>query len=205
MSLVKDYDELNKLADEIVNTIGAINEKYLNEDMEYPYGDVSKLMNRYDVMLGKVLRKRYSLFSDFLNKINSKRRDTVRGLEALNKYELLNIASNNSILQLLELFSDKKLYDEDSRKILNDKIFPIVKNMNLSGVVSLYKKIKEKTYDENSLRNLQEMFVGYIISNILHDPVRGRSRSAVVWSYEEICKNILNEESLKLIDKEKSR
>ena len=201
MSLVKEYDKLNKLADEVVKDIGVINEKYLNEDIEYPHGDVSKLMDRYDVMLGKVLRKRYSLISIFLSKINSKRRDTVRSLESLNKHEILNTASNNTIMQLLELFSDKKLYDEDNRKILNDKIFPIVKNMNLSGVVSLYKKIKEKTYDENALRNLQEMFVEYIISNILHDPVKGRTRGAVVWTYEEICKNILNEESLKLIDK----
>ena len=42
------------------------------------------------------------------------------------------------------------------------------------------------------------MFVEYIISNILNDPARKGVKSGVVWTYKEICYNILDEDVLKI-------
>jgi hypothetical protein len=68
----------------------------------------------------------------------------------------------------------------------------------LRYTIYLYRKSKDVvSNDSEILAYLQEMFVGYIISNIVHNPARGRIRSSVVWTYEEICMNILNEEVLK--------
>ena len=82
MGLVKDYSELNKIAEDISKKISEINLKYLNSDVDYPYDEVSKLIGKYDAMLGKVLKKRYSSISEFLSKIDSKRGKIVDELDA---------------------------------------------------------------------------------------------------------------------------
>ena len=199
MGLVKDYSELNKIAEDISKKISEINLKYLNSDVDYPYDEVSKLIGKYDAMLGKVLKKRYSSISEFLSKIDSKRGKIVDELDAPSKYEVLNMASESNIEAILNYLANSRLDDENSKKIVGDKIFPIVKDMDLKNIIYLYRQSKNVvSNDNNTLGYLKDMFVGYIISNIVHNPARGRVRSSVIWTYEEVCENILKEDMLKV-------
>ena len=205
MGLVKDYSELNKIANDVVKKISDINEKYLNSDGEYPYSEVNELINKYDMMLGKILKKKYSFVSEFLNKIDSKRSEKVDELDAPNKYEVLNMASEDSINEILYYLSKNyKIEDRDNKKIVADKIFPIVKDMDLKNTIYLYRQSK-KMVSGDSLGYLQDMFVGFIISNIVHNPARGRARSSVIWTYEEVCKNILEEDMISVDSNSKSK
>ena len=57
MSLVKKYEQLNKVALELVETIRLINEEYLKRDIndiQYPYDEVSKLANEFDLKYKKL-------------------------------------------------------------------------------------------------------------------------------------------------------
>ena len=197
MRLVKDYLELNKIAKEMVKEISEINEKYLNNDGNYPYDEVDKLIDKYDAMLQKLLKKRYSSFSEFLNSINSNRSEKVSKLYAPSKYEVLNMASRENINDILYYLSQNyKIEEEETMKKVGDKIFPIVKGMDLGNIIDLYRQSK-KIVSGDSLGYLQSLFVGYIISNMVHNPARGKVRSNVLWTYEEVCKNILKEEVLR--------
>jgi len=208
MSIKKDYLQLNKMADEIVDSISSINEKYLDDNIEYPYNEVYILVDKYDLMLRKVLKKRYSLVNDVLNKINPKRKDMLVELDAPNKYEILNMASERNISKLLDFFKNNSLVDDESSQYIKHKMFPVIKNMELKNITYLYRECKQiVSQDSYSLGKLQNMFVGYIISNIMHDPARGMSgyRTSMLWTYEEVCKNILKEEVLEVDNNKMNR
>lgn len=207
MSLVNSYVELNRVADEMIATIKNINERYFNEDIEYPNNEISMFLNKYDVMFKRVIRKRNSIVNKILNKINKKRQKQLDGMKILDRYEVHNKASVESISLILDTFEQNKL-TEDSRVEVKEKLFPVVNGFSLYYLVELYpkcKKCERIQRSANGLAYLQEMFVEFIIANILHDNMRKGLKSGVVWSYQEICNNILDEKPYKIISINKDK
>ena len=130
----------------------------------------------------------------------------IEELDAPSKYEVLNMASEKNIEQILNYLSNNELDDENNKKIVVNKIFPIVKNMDLKNTIYLYRRSKNIVgNDANALGYLQEMFVGYIVSNFAHNPARRGARRSVGWTYEEICKDILKEDVLSVDTDSKSK
>ena len=65
------------------------------------------------------------------------------------------------------------------------------------NILKAEKKCDRILHNGNALAYLQEIFVEYIISNILSEQKRKGVKSGVIWSYKEICYKILDESVLK--------
>lgn len=200
MNLVKSYEELNKLSDELVSSIVNVNSDYLKSDsFDYPYDFVDNMLNKYSSLYNKVIRKKNSFINLFLSKFSSKRLEWLNSMIVYDKYEIFNMASEKTVPAILEYFEEHKLVEEDLEDI-SAKIFPTIRGFYLKPLVNLYRECKKCDrilHNGNALAYLQEIFVEYIISNILSEQKRKGVKSGVIWSYKEICSKILDESVLK--------
>lgn len=200
MSLVKKYEELNKLSEECVKKIMSINQEYLKSDsMDYPYDVVDNMLNNYNSLYNKVIRKKNSFINILLCKFSSKKEELLHSMLVYDKYEIFNVASEKTVPYILEYFEEHKLVEEDLEDI-SAKVFPTIRGFYLKSLVNLYRECKKCDrilHNGNALAYLQEIFVEYIISNILSEQKRKGVKSGVIWSYKEICYKILDESVLK--------
>ena len=200
MNLVKSYEELNKLSEELVSNIVNINSNYLKSDStDYPYDQVDGMLNKYNSLYNKVIRKKNSFGNLILSKFSSKRLEWLNSMIVYDKYEIFNMASEKTVPCILEYFEEHRLVEEDLENI-SAKVFPTIRGFYLKPLVNLYRECKKCDrilHNGNALAYLQEIFVEYIISNILSEQKRKGVKSGVIWSYKEICYKILDESVLK--------
>lgn len=201
MNLMKKSIELNKIIEEVVVSIRDLNEKYLIGEIDYPYNEISSLLDKYDVKYRRLMKKKNSLINKILCKMNSKRKKMIKELKLLDKYEVHNKASVESIPLILDVYEQNKL-SEESREEIKKKLFPVMNGFTLYYLVELYPKCKRCDRIQrsaNGLAYLQEMFVDFIIARILNDNKRKGLNYGVVWTYQEICNNFLDEKPYKII------
>lgn len=208
MSLVKMFYELNQVAKEIEDAIYKINVDYLNSDYGYPYKDVNALTSGYRSMYDKVYKKKNSSFNDFLNNFSAKRKALNEKLSAPSVFTILANASEKTVPHILEGVNNYIPTDEESEKKIDGKLFPVVKDLELGTITSLYSKFKENLSSDASLESaiyLQKMFVGYTNARLVHNSVDRGIRSRHLWTYDEVCESFLKEPALINEDKDNGK
>lgn len=204
MRLEKRYEELNLMAMEIENAICELQLGYLNDDDKgYPYSDIYDLVDKYDVMYKKLQKKKYSSLNEFLNNLNANRKKVYEELSAASKYDVLSLACEKTLPFVLRNFMKYIPVDEKTGNSVHDKLFPIVKDLELSSIILLYRQLKERIGNVaeidkgTSLTYLQQIFVRYVLSKLSHNPMNKYSRVRTMYTYEEICEQLLDEPVLK--------
>ena len=65
---MKKSIELNKIIEEVVVSIRDLNEKYLIGEIDYPYNEISSLLDKYDVKYRRLMKKKNSLINKIFGK-----------------------------------------------------------------------------------------------------------------------------------------
>ena len=70
MNLKLDFYKLNKFSDEVSTKLYSIYMDYLNYEVDFPYDEVNKLVDRYERLYFKVYKNKNSGLNKILCKIN---------------------------------------------------------------------------------------------------------------------------------------
>ena len=204
MGLSRKFNELNSFANELSSAIYEIYENYLNNDIDFPYKTVSVLNEKYDKMREEIYKSKYSKLNEIFYNFSVRKKEIWNKFNAPTVEEIFNNASEKS-LSLIRRDVKKYLPSDDiTKEAISNRLVPIVKNLKLSSITGLYnefKKILSKSHFNNLDKReiyLQQMFVGFIMTNLAHNPMNKYSRSRMMYTYDEVCKKILDEPVLSL-------
>jgi len=199
MNLKLEFYKLNKVAGEVTTKLYNIYIDYLNYEMDFPYDDVSMLVDRYENLYLKVYKNKNSGLNKLLCKMNLFGNDLDSKFNAPSKDELLLRVSEKVFCQILFDANKYVPVNEESKNDIFEKLFPIVKNLRVVEITDIYSKMKKSAiirgfvFDDKSSAMLQEMFVGFIISILSHNSYNKFNYMKSSWTPEEICMNILKE------------
>ena len=199
MNLKFDFYKLNKFSDEVSTKLYSIYMDYLNYEVDFPYDEVNKLIDRYEKLYFKVYKNKNSGLNKILCKINFFGNDLDPKYNAPSSDELLLRVSDKVFCYILFDANKYVPIDEDSKNIIFNKLLPIVKNLRVVEITDIYSKMKKSAiirgfvFDDRSYALLQEMFVNFIISIMSHNPYNKFNYMRSSWTVEDICMNILKE------------
>lgn len=205
MGLKIDFFKLNKTAREVSLKLYDIYINYLNNEIEFPYDDVDKLINRYESFYLKVYKKKNSNITKLLCKINIYDEMLDVKFNVPSKEMILSQVSEKAFFQIL--FNAEKYipFDVKSKEVIFNKLYPIAINLSVVEITDIYSKMKKSAiirgvvFNDDAYALLQEMFVSYIISILSHNSynkysfIRSQWISESEWTPEDVCRNILNE------------
>ena len=199
MNLKMDFYKLNKVANEVSSKLYNIYIDYLKYEIDFPYDDVFKLVDRYETLYTKVYNKKNSGFNKLLSKINFFGNDNDSRYNAPSK-DNLQLSVSEKVFNLILFDANRYIpVDEDSKNYIFNKLLPIVNNLRVTEIADIYSRIKRSAiirgfvFDEKSSGLLQEMFVDFVISVLSHNSYNKFNYMKSVWTPEEICINILKE------------
>ena len=199
MNLKMDFYKLNKLSNEVSDKLYNIFFEYLKYYIDFPYGEVNTLIDRYESLYLKVYSKKNSGFNKLLSKINFFGIDNDLRYSAPSK-EMILLSVSEKIFNLILFDADKYIpVDEDSKNYIYNKLLPIVKNLRVTEIVDIYSKMKKSAiirgfvFDDTSYSLLQEMFIEFIMSIVSYSSYNKFNYIKSTWTPEEICINILKE------------
>jgi len=199
MNLKLEFYKLNKVAGEVTTKLYNIYIDYLNYEMDFPYDDVSMIVDIYENLYLKVYKNKNSGLNKLLCKMNLFGNDLDSKFNAPSKDELLLRVSEKVFCQILFDANKYVPVNEESKNDIFEKLFPIVKNLRVVEITDIYSKMKKSAiirgfvFDDKSSAMLQEMFVGFIISILSHNSYNKFNYMKSSWTPEEICMNILKE------------
>lgn len=199
MNLKLEFIKLNKVAEEVSSKLYDIYINYLNNDIEFPYYEVNKLVDRYDSFYIKLYNKKNVGFNKFLIKMNIFGNDFDTRYNAPSRDELLLRVSEKVFCLILFEANKYVPVDDESKNMIFDKLFPVVKNLRVVDITDIYSKMKKSAiirgfvFNENSTAMMQEMFVNFIISVLSHNSYNKFNYMKSSWTPEEICISILKE------------
>ena len=199
MSIKLEFIKLNRVAEEVSSKLYDIYINYLNNDIEFPYYEVNKLVDRYESFYIKVYNKKDSGLNKLLIKMNVFGNDFDTRYNAFSKDELLLHVSEKVFILILFEANKYVPVDDDSKNVIFDKLFPVVKNLRVVDITDIYSKMKKSAiirgfvFNENSTAMMQEMFVNFIISVLTYNSYNKFNYMKSSWTPEEICMKILKE------------
>lgn len=199
MNLKMDFFKLNRVSDDVSNKLFEIYMEYLKLEIDFPYYECDKLVDRYESFYLRVYNKKNSGFNKLLSKINFFGNDNDFRYNAPSK-DILLLSVSERVFNYILFDADKYVpVDEDSKNYIFNKLLPIVNNLRVIDIADIYLKMKKSAiirgfiFDENSLSLFQEMFIDFIISGLSHNSYNKYNFMKSSWTPEEICINILKE------------
>ena len=194
-----DFYRLNKVSNEVSTKLYNIYVNYLKYEIEFPYYEVNKLVDRYETLYLKVYNKKKSGFNKLLSKINFFGNENDSRYNAPSKDTVLLSVSEN-IFNLILFEADKYVpVDDDSKNYIYDKLLPIVKNLRVTEIADIYSKMKKSAIirgfviNDKSSALLQELFINFIMSVLSYNSYNKFNYIKSSLTPEEICINILKE------------
>lgn len=199
MGLKIDFVRLNRTANEVSSKLYDMCINYLNNDIEFPYYEVNKLVDKYESFYLRVYKNKNSNINKFLSKMNVFSDELDSKYNAPSKDVLLLQVSEKIFYQVL--FDANKYIptDEESKEYIYNKLLPIIKNLRVVDITDIYSKIKKSAiirgfvFNDKSNALLQEMFVNFIISVLSYNSYNKFNYIKSEWTPEEVCRSILNE------------
>ena len=202
MGLEKQFNELNMLAGDIKAILYNIYVSYLKKKYEFPYETVYTIIDKYELAYQRAYKKKYSKINEILNNFDEKKRSKWEKLNAPSREEIIAHVCEKIVPSILENAPRYLPVDQNSKMAISNKLFPIVKDLKLSSIIGMYNEFKkyivdngEKVSFETSVY-LQQMFVGFIMAKLSHNPMNKYSRSRMCYTYEEVCESMLDESAL---------
>lgn len=174
--------------------------KFLKGNNSFPYLEVDRLLNRYELLYCKTFSG--NALQKFLRGVSRKELDN--DIARLSKDKIMK---NVCRRVLGEVYFDALKYvpkNEEEKDRISDKLFPILKNFSPFEIADIYMKFKRSAglrgvlIDDNSLVMLQQIFVSSIISVLSHNSDDKYSTVRSLWTYEDVCRDILKEPVLSL-------
>lgn len=202
MALEQEIYSINMVALNVVNAIHGIQIGYLLGNKKYPYGEVNKLIAEYMILFNKYSKKKNSIINKIVNGFDSERRLAFKQLNLMDDRQILINASKKTLFHVC-LKNDKYIpYNEESVFRISDKLFPIIKELDMDTIVSLYHKFQDyipgDESKEKKLLHLQQLHMGYVMYKLR---IHNCDKSTAKLTYEEACKYILGEDVLSLSEK----
>ncbi len=199
MNLKLEFYKLNRVSDEVSTKLYNIYIDYLNYEVDFPYDDVNKLVDRYEKLYLKVYKNKNSGLNRLLCKMNLFGNNLDPRFNAPSKDELLLRVSDKIFCWILFDANKYIPVSEEGKNVIFNKLFPIVKNLRVVEITDIYSKMRKSAiirgfvFDDKSSAMLQEMFVEFIISILSHNSYNKFNYMKSSWTPEEICLNILKE------------
>ena len=185
---------LEEMSNDTTKKLYEIYFNFLNGNDSFPYSDVEKLLNRYQLLYDKTFRERF--LQRFLNTGNKVeiRNDCVR----LSKNQMLiNVSRKILGLVYLDVFKYVPRNASD-RDLVFNKLFPILKNFSPYEIAEIYTRFKISAsirgviIDNDSMARLQQIFVVSIMSVLSNNKDSDNS----LCNYDFVCERIINEDNL---------
>lgn len=191
MFLEQKFYEINAVALEIINIISGIQIGYLSGNKKYPYDDINILISEYLVLYAKYNKKRNKI----LNSKDVKRHLVIESLNLIDDRQILLMASKKTIVYICTNMNDYIPENDGSVLKISDKLYPIMKELDMDTIVNLYHKFKN--YIENSkllnqdkkILYLQHLFMGYVMY-----------KKEEELTYDDACRYILGDDLMIVCD-----
>ena len=200
MFLEEKIQKLNTVALDIINAINGIQIGYLSSNKKYPYNDIDILMYNYLVLYDKYNKKRNSVCNKIINNILINKLSFCEN-DLYDEKRILMMASEKTLFYIFQNIEQYIPDNEHSVVNISDKLYPIIKNLNMDTIVLTYKKFKSYVEGRKSINTdeillyLQRLFMGYVMYKIRIYNVNGHE---VKMTYKEACRYILNEDVIDL-------